>query len=457
MKTIYVDCTHLAQNNSLNTGIQRVVRRVIENFEVLARERESFKVVPVSISNGQFQQLSIDDLHAKKDPVVTEPAKPSKRLRIIHYCLGVYRAVRELSCAIIPSAKVRHFLFTHPDNFGLNYLIYNLLLQPLRKLERLIKGETATPSVEVESNSFDEINEGDILLLLDATWYAKIWPSVVNFRKREAKVIAVIYDLIPITHGEYCDAFHNEVFKDWIADSVDNVDRYISISQTARDDLMGYMSDLFKEKFSTKTFDYFFLGGDFKYDTGTQDIVRPNLIEKLSTGSNYLVVSTIEPRKNHQHLLNVFDKLWEKSGDVNLFIVGHIGWKVEKLMQRINNHKHLNVNLYVWHDLNDVELLYCYKHAKMLLFPSYIEGFGLPIVESLSNGLPVMASDTPIHREVGQGKIGYFSLENPLDLMKKIEDIENKGIPKSLHVEKDYQWIDWYESSEMLLDKMLIK
>jgi len=457
MKTIYIDCSHLAQNNALNTGIQRVVRRVIENFEVLANQGESFTVVPVSISNGQFQKLTIDDLHAKEEKAV-EPAKPSFKLRALHYCLGIYRAVRELSCAIIPSAKVRHFLFTHPENFGLNYLIHHLLIQPLRKLKKLIKGEPAAATVvATNTHSFDDINEGDILLLLDATWYANIWPSVAHAKERKANVIAVVYDLIPITHGEYCDAYHNEVFKEWVEDSIQYVDRYISISQTARDDLISYMNEFYQDQITTKTFDYFFLGGDFKYQVQNTETVRATLKDKLATGSNYLVVSTIEPRKNHQHLLNVFEKIWETSEEVNLFIVGHIGWKVEKLMQRINNHKHLNINLFVWHDLNDLELLYCYKHAKMLLFPSYVEGFGLPIVESLSNGLPVMASDTPIHREVGQDKIGYFSLDDPLDLVAKIEDIEHNGIAPALQVEADYEWMDWRESSAMLLDKILLK
>lgn len=448
MKTIYIDCTHLSQHNALNTGIQRVVRRVIENFEQLSTQSEAFNVVPVSIGGGHFHPLTINDLYSKGE----ETAGPARRL-----LKRTYRATRELCCMLIPSARVRHFLFTHPENFGLNYLIYHSLVQPIRRVKKWVKGEHRAPIAEVSNHHFDEIKDGDILLLLDATWYSNIWPSVAHFKARNANIIAVIYDLIPITHGEYCDSYHNEIFKDFIADSTQYVDRYISISQTVRDDLIRYMNEFHQDRVAEKTFDYFFLGGDFKYQTKNSGTVRTDLKDKLAVGSNYLVVSTIEPRKNHQHLLNAFDKLWETTEDVNLFIVGHVGWKVERLMQRIRSHKRLNINLFVWNDLNDLELQYCYKQAKMLLFPSYVEGFGLPIVESLSNGLPVMASDTPIHREVGQDKIGYFSLEDPLNLVAKIEEIELNGIASELQVDAGYEWIDWHESSVMLLDKILLK
>ena len=452
MKTIYVDCTHLAQNNALNTGIQRVVRRVIENFEKISEESKTFKVVPVCIGGGKFQPLTIDDLHSNE-----ESGKKSANHLLKHYCRSLYRGVRELGCMLIPFARVRHFLFTPRENFGLNYLIDRSLLKPIKFIKKLINGEKNTPVSEVNEHHFDEIKDGDILLLLDATWTSNIWPSVAQFKLRNADIIAVIYDLIPITHGEYCDSYHNEIFKNWINDSTQYVGRYISISKTARDDLISYMNEFYPDQVVEKRFDYFFLGGDFKYQTKTKGTVRTDLKNKLALGSNYLVVSTIEPRKNHQHLLNVFEELWNTSEDVNLFIVGHVGWKVEKLMKRIKNHKRRNINLFVWHDLNDLELQYCYKKAKMLLFPSYIEGFGLPIVESLSNRLPVMASDTPIHREVGQNKIGYFSLDDPSDLVAKIKDIEKNGIAPELQVEADYKWMDWHESSAMLLDKMLLK
>ncbi len=124
-------------------------------------------------------------------------------------------------------------------------------------------------------------------------------------------------------------------------------------------------------------------------------------------------------------------------------------------MNRIHTHERLDRNLYCFHDLNDSELGYCYENAKMLLFPSIAEGFGLPIVEGLMHRLPVMASDIPIHREVGRDHIGYFDLDAPADLEAKIRDIETQGIPEALVPADDYRWLSWSDSIEMLLVRML--
>jgi alpha-1,2-rhamnosyltransferase len=153
-------------------------------------------------------------------------------------------------------------------------------------------------------------------------------------------------------------------------------------------------------------------------------------------------------------LLDTFDGLWAKGIDVNLCFIGRVGWKVEDLLARIKSHREYQRRLFFWSDIDDVELAYCYKHASMLVFPSFIEGFGLPIIESLGHGLPVLASDTPIHREVGLDHIGYFDLADPGSLETQIEAIEKNGIPDALRVDPDYRWQDWESSTRMLLNKI---
>lgn len=459
MKTIYIDCTYLYHHNELNTGIQRVVRRVIENFIELTAANTELRIIPVTIGNGEFTTISVADLYPKKASVVEAQDvsianKPAPRGRVINYAKGVYRAARELACALLPLPKVRQFFFSHPENFGLNYLVYHGVITPAKKVERLLKNDPEPVQNTLAKDDFEQVKEGDILLLLDSTWYSNIWPSVEKVKAKNAKVIAVIYDLIPITHAQFCDAFLAEVFKNWFFDSLNFVDGYVAISKTVQHDLHDFMRKEFGEAVNEKAFDHFLLGGDFNYDTQNSEGVREQLKEQFVTGNNYLIVSTVEPRKNHQYLLDAFDLLWEKDTDINLCIVGRIGWKVEELMDRINQHPKLNVNLFLWSDLNDTELLYCYSAAKMLLFPSVVEGFGLPIVESLSNKLPVLASDTPIHREVGGEAIGYFDLQKPESLSEQLVTIEQQGIPQELVVQADYQWLDWRDSSKMLLDKI---
>ncbi len=83
-------------------------------------------------------------------------------------------------------------------------------------------------------------------------------------------------------------------------------------------------------------------------------------------------------------------------------MVGRVGWLCEDILIQLEKHTRRNRELFVFHDLSDAELQYCYSSSRGVIFPSIVEGFGLPIVEALWHGQKTFASDTPIHREVGR-------------------------------------------------------
>ena len=107
-------------------------------------------------------------------------------------------------------------------------------------------------------------------------------------------------------------------------------------------------------------------------------------------------------------------------------------------------------------DANDKEVVYCYSHAKSFLFPSFTEGFGLPIVESLSNELPVLASDTAIHREVGREEVTYFDVKDPDSLYTLIKGIEQNTLKLKIPNTSSKHIISWEESTLQLLEKIHI-
>ncbi len=129
---------------------------------------------------------------------------------------------------------------------------------------------------------------------------------------------------------------------------------------------------------------------------------------------------------------------------------------VDELIEKIEHHNEFGARLFMINDANDKEIIYCYRHAKAFLFPSFIEGFGLPIVESLVHGLPVLASDTPIHREIGRKKITYFKLHDTDSLSSLIRTIEQKGHTlKTPDDSAQNHIISWEESTHMLLNKLI--
>ena len=147
--------------------------------------------------------------------------------------------------------------------------------------------------------------------------------------------------------------------------------------------------------------------------------------------------------------MNVFDKLWDVGVDITYVIIGRIGWKIDKLLKRIQDHKELNKRLFLFNSIDDNALIYAYKNSKAMIFASYAEGFGLPIIESIHYNLQVLASDIEIHKEVGQDFISYFDLSHNDSLFKIIKEDNFK---RDL---TGFKYLDWKESSEQLFTKTL--
>jgi len=446
MKTIYIDCSFVSEHPELNTGIQRVVRNIVSNIKEVA-DTSKVSIIPVDISGGKLQPVDLTQKKVKADTTKEKSFDISKiKQQLKNYIKNIYKASRDLLIAIFPHPKLRNFLYAPKDTFGFRYIVERLFIRPIKGFQK--------PVDSLSEVSQERFKKDDILLLLDSTWHLSIWETVAEAKRSGAKVYAVVYDIIPISHPQFCDDSLVVLFKRWFERSIDYVDRYIAISNTVKNDLKEYLQKNYPEKVKDKEFDYFLLGSDFT-SLKKPKKVKDDIKKIFKAGSTYLIVSTIEPRKNHTYLLDVFDRLWKDGLDVKLCMVGKIGWKIEALLQRIQNHPEYNKKLFLLSGLSDDELRYCYEQAKMLLFPSFVEGFGLPIIESLANSLPVLASDTPIHKEVGKDNIGYFDINDPNNLVEKIKDIEKNGIPQKLLVKDSMNIVTWKQSAKELLGKIV--
>ncbi len=85
-------------------------------------------------------------------------------------------------------------------------------------------------------------------------------------------------------------------------------------------------------------------------------------------------------------------------------------------VEQLQKHSQYGKSLFWLNDATDTELAFCYRNARALVYPSIIEGFGLPLVEALYYGCPVLASDIPVFHEIGGDHCTYFSLESSAQL-----------------------------------------
>jgi len=128
----------------------------------------------------------------------------------------------------------------------------------------------------------------------------------------------------------------------------------------------------------------------------------------------FLVTSTIEGRKNHHLLLQIWRRLVAERGSEapKLVIVGKRGWEAASVNAMLDRCNDLSGHVYEAGPVPDAALDRLRRRARAVLMPSYAEGFGMPVMESLSVGTPVVASDIPAFRETAGGAAW---LVDPLD------------------------------------------
>lgn len=225
---------------------------------------------------------------------------------------------------------------------------------------------------------------------------------LVKIRKRGLKPICFLHDLIPISHPEYCrpgeaDRHHRRL------DAMLSVGRgLIANSRATLNELQRYAEER-----------------RVQLPPSAVASLAPALLPRPSCGRPlempyFVVLGTIEPRKNHLLLLHVWRQLLSELGDAapRLVVIGRRGWECEQVVDLLDRCAALRGHVTELSHCDDHELATWLAHAQALLFPSFIEGFGMPLVEALMLGVPVIASDLPVFREIA-GAIPHYL--DPLD------------------------------------------
>ena len=119
----------------------------------------------------------------------------------------------------------------------------------------------------------------------------------------------------------------------------------------------------------------------------------------------FLTIGTIEGRKNHLLLLNAWALLRRELGaeTPDLIIIGQRGWEAEEVIARLDNEKHKHGRIIELADCPDVELVSWIDNARAVLMPSFVEGYGLPVLEAMARRTPVIASDLEVYHEIAEG------------------------------------------------------
>ncbi len=404
---ITIDASHTAGSGK-NTGIERVVRNLCHQFEVAAASRGiSCPTIATHIANN-FYSIDSNQLRGLR-----RLARWEANTR--DFLPGWVQAIPLRLANTFRSAKLRKWMRPEPSHLGIYKSAHHVYYASVQSARRM-RGGALQPSA------------GEMLLLPDAYWTTpEIWDTVQRHRQAGTFIATLVYDLIPITHPHFVGKKRSEKFRQYLEQVVRHSDLIVAISKTVRDDVLRFIEEEMPKGAANPCgeVEAFTLGAEIAYSHGS---IRPsvsNLFSEHDRNTPYLMVGSFDPRKNHHQAIDAFEKLWSENPQLKLCLAGRVGAMCADVIERVQNHRRLHRGLHVFHDMNDAELQLAYKNCSGVLLPSFVEGFGLPIVESLWHGKKTFASDTPIHREVGGRHCEYFDLHSPDSLARSIMNWES--------------------------------
>lgn len=159
----------------------------------------------------------------------------------------------------------------------------------------------------------------------------------------------------------------------------------------------------------------------------------------------FVMLSTIEPRKNHALLLHIWREFAETmppEAIPELVLIGKRGWENEAVFRMLDRCEIIRPYLREMNGVPDEELWPLLREAQAMLFPSFAEGWGMPLVEALTLGVPVIASDIPPFREAGQG---IPELISPLDGPHWAQAILDYAVPGSTRRQIQMERLQGYQ------------
>lgn len=216
-------------------------------------------------------------------------------------------------------------------------------------------------------------------------------PSLpVWIARHRLRAVYLIHDLIPITHPQFCRSGEPEKHRRRMQNVLASAAGIIGNSRATLDDLEDFGRQTGKSVPPSTV--ALISGGNFSRKVRLQTPSRPY----------FVTVGTIEGRKNHQLLLDVWSGLASQFGRdaPELLIVGQRGWQADRVIKQLDDLGSLEGHVQEIRRSGDEELAQLIAGARALLMPSFAEGFGLPIIEALELGTPVIASDLPVYREI---------------------------------------------------------
>jgi len=274
-----------------------------------------------------------------------------------------------------------------------------------------------------------EPQPGDVLLLFGEYWTPRLLDGIRAIHRSGAmRIVPLVHDLMPIRRPELfwddrpgCDTGRFlGVYRQSVRTFVEVSDLILTNSEFSRSDLLRFCEE---QGWASPPIAVVPLASDLDH------AVTPRLTPRLrdldvGEGGFALMVAHFDPRKNHLFAYQLWRRLSEKLGSrtMPLVLAGRRGWQSADLFVRLEHDPEMwGRHLRLVEGPSDEELAWLYSRAAFTVFPSELEGWGLPITESLSFGAPCLAADNSSLREASQGLAWHADTFDGSAWMQEVE------------------------------------
>jgi glycosyltransferase involved in cell wall biosynthesis len=263
----------------------------------------------------------------------------------------------------------------------------------------------------------------DVLVSLGGGWTSDPEARLYRRLKQETgvRVVQVLYDLIPIYFPHFFPLAVDLAFTPWFRAMAPITDLGLAISRRTRDDFAAFCA---RDGTPCPPVEVFRLGEDFQRAGPAAGAVAGLPPGAPADRPFVLSVGTVEVRKNHGLLYRAWRQLLLRHGPEQapvLVIAGGEGWLTEDLRYQIRTDPVVRDHIRLLHDVEDAQLARLYDACLVTLYPSYYEGWGLPVCESLSRGKVCIASNAASIPEIADS---LTELHDPDDLPAYVRLLE---------------------------------
>ncbi len=279
--------------------------------------------------------------------------------------------------------------------------------------------------------------------------------SLPYLRSRKTKTVVTIHDL---AFKFFPDHFPRKDLRrlNWFTDyAVRQADKLIAVSHSTKKDLLKIYPKLPEEKINV-----IYHGYDkelFRENISDEKVKKITAKYQISDTKYIIYVGTLQPRKNLNVLIEAFENLRQSKSyqDLKLVIAGDLGWLFEDFIKRVKD----NSNIVVTGKFETKDLPALLKGAQVFVLPSLYEGFGLPVLEAMACGTPVVAANNSSLAEiVGRAGILFdaYSSQNLTGVLRRIlkdDNLRDELRIRGLERAKDFSWekcahetLEWLKS-----------